>query len=554
MNELIQIRCKNNKKNNTFPIASPLSAIFSACSVSLKGYPLCAKVNNVVVGMHHRVVENSDVEFLDITSCEGFRAYKHSLFFVLCKSVHDLFRGAKVVIRMSVANGYYCSVNKQTPLTYAEVEQIAIRMRQLIQQDLPIVRFCEPTTQVIELFKQKKDEAKVRLLETTGQLYTTYYQLDDYIDSYYSPLITHTSLLYLFALTLYQDGLLLRVPNASQPQELAPELEQHKLFNVFKHHYQQQSILNVRTLGHFNQMVHKGFANNLINVSEVLQEKELAKIADNIAKHKQVKVILIAGPSSSGKTTFCKRLSTQLWANGLHPVQLSLDDYFVNRKDTPCDEQGEYDFEHINALQISLLNEHLKKLLNGEAVEVPRYNFSTGMSELQTGNILQLGEQDVLLIEGIHALNPILTQQIHNKHKFKVYVSALTTLLLDDHNYISTSDNRLLRRIIRDAKYRNASAVSTLKRWPSVRAGEQKWIFPFQEEADVLFNTALFFELAVLKVQAKPLLERVPENCEEYAEAQRLLSFLRYIEPINDSAIPPTSLLREFVGGSSFTY
>ena len=473
---------------------------------------------------------------------------------MLCKSVHDLFRGAKVVIRMSVANGYYCSVSKQTPLTYAEVEQIATRMRQLIQQDLPIVRFCEPTTQVIELFKQKKDEAKVRLLETTGQLYTTYYQLDDYIDSYYSPLITHTSLLYLFALTLYQDGLLLRVPNASQPQELAPELEQHKLFNVFKHHYQQQSILNVRTLGHFNQMVHKGFANNLINVSEALQEKELAKIADNIAKHKQVKVILIAGPSSSGKTTFCKRLSTQLWANGLHPVQLSLDDYFVNRKDTPCDEQGEYDFEHINALQISLLNEHLKKLLNGEAVEVPRYNFSTGMSELQTGNILQLGAQDLLLIEGIHALNPILTQQIPNKHKFKVYVSALTTLLLDDHNYIPTTDNRLLRRIIRDAKYRNASAVSTLKRWPSVRSGEQKWIFPFQEKADVLFNTALFFELAVLKVQAKPLLERVPENCEEYAEAQRLLSFLQYIEPINDSAIPPTSLLREFVGGSSFTY
>ena len=267
-----------------------------------------------------------------------------------------------------------------------------------------------------------------------------------------------------------------------------------------------------------------------------------------------MKVILIAGPSSSGKTTFCKRLSTQLWANGLHPVQLSLDDYFVNRKDTPCDEQGEYDFEHINALQISLLNEHLKKLLNGEAVEVPRYNFSTGMSELQTGNILQLGAQDLLLIEGIHALNPILTQQIHNKHKFKVYVSALTTLLLDDHNYIPTTDNRLLRRIIRDAKYRNASAVSTLKRWPSVRAGEQKWIFPFQEKADVLFNTALFFELAVLKVQAKPLLERVPENCEEYAEAQRLLSFLQYIEPINDSAIPPTSLLREFVGGSSFTY
>ena len=554
MNELIQVRCKNNKKNNTFPIASPLSAIFSACSVQLKGSPLCAKVNNVVVGMHHRVVENSDIEFLDITSCEGFRAYKHSLFFVLCKSVHDLFRGAKVVIRMSVANGYYCSVNKQTPLTYAEVEQIATRMRQLIQQDLSIVRFCEPTTQVIELFKQKKDEAKVRLLETTGQLYTTYYQLDDYIDSYYSPLITHTSLLYLFGLTLYQDGLLLRVPNASQPQELAPELEQHKLFNVFKHHYQQQSILNVRTLGHFNQMVHKGFANNLINVSEALQEKELAKIADNIATHKQVKVILIAGPSSSGKTTFCKRLSTQLWANGLHPVQLSLDDYFVNRKDTPCDEQGEYDFEHINALQISLLNEHLKKLLNGEAVEVPRYNFSTGMSELQTGNILQLGEQDLLLIEGIHALNPILTQQIHNKHKFKVYVSALTTLLLDDHNYIPTTDNRLLRRIIRDAKYRNASAISTLKRWPSVRAGEQKWIFPFQEKADVLFNTALFFELAVLKVQAKPLLERVPENCEEYAEAQRLLSFLQYIEPINDSAIPPTSLLREFVGGSSFTY
>lgn len=554
MNELIQVRCKNNKKNNTFPIASPLSAIFSACSVQLKGSPLCAKVNNVVVGMHHRVVENSDIEFLDITSQHGFRAYKHSLFFVLCKSVHDLFRGAKVVIRMSVANGYYCSVSKQTPLTYAEVEQIATRMRQLIQQDLPIVRFCEPTTQVIELFKQKKDEAKVRLLETTGQLYTTYYQLDDYIDSYYSPLITHTSLLYLFALTLYQDGLLLRVPNASQPQELAPELEQHKLFNVFKHHYQQQSILNVRTLGHFNQMVNKGFANHLINVSEALQEKELAKIADNIAKHKQVKVILIAGPSSSGKTTFCKRLSTQLWANGLHPVQLSLDDYFVNRKDTPCDEQGEYDFEHINALQISLLNEHLKKLLNGEAVEVPQYNFSTGMSELQTGNILQLGAQDLLLIEGIHALNPILTQQIHNKHKFKVYVSALTTLLLDDHNYIPTTDNRLLRRIIRDAKYRNASAVSTLKRWPSVRAGEQKWIFPFQEKADVLFNTALFFELAVLKVQAKPLLERVPENCEEYAEAQRLLSFLQYIEPINDSAIPPTSLLREFVGGSSFTY
>ena len=426
-------------------------------------------------------------------------------------------------------------------------------MQEIIDARFPILRHETTTEDAINMFRSLGDGAKVKLLESSGSLYTTYYTIDDYKDYYYGSMLTNTSQIYLFGIEKYYDGVLLRIPSLQDPGKLGEMVPQDKMFEVFKEHQRWQSILGITTVGDFNEAVKQGHTTDLINVSEALQEKRISQIADQIAERRGTRVVLIAGPSSSGKTTFCKRLSVQLLASGIKPVQISLDDYFVNRELTPKDEKGELDYESIYALDIPLINEQFQALFRGEEVELPKYNFQTGKSE-KGGRRLQLADNNVLVVEGIHALNPQLTDRIPAAQKFKIYASALTTILLDDHNYIPTTDNRLLRRIIRDNKYRGCTAQETIHRWPSVRAGENKWIFPYQENADVMFNTAMLFELAVIKAQAEPLLEMVPENCEEYAEAYRLRKFLKYFSQIPNRSLPPTSLLREFLGGSSFKY
>lgn len=553
MKPTIQIRCKNNGQTLTAPIGSTLSEVFRNAGIDMKYGPICAKVNNKVEGMHYRIYHNKDVEFLDMISGSGSRNYTRSLFFVLCKAVHDLYPQSKVVIDIPVSKGYYVDLTIGHEVTDDDVASIRRRMQQIIDAKMPIRRFEVPTEDAVKMFEEKGDKAKSKLLRSAGSLYTTYYQIDDYVDYYYGSLLTNTSKIYLFGLEKYFNGLLLRIPDLKDPGTLPQMTRQDKMFEIFREHHHWQEIMELRTAGDFNEMVRKGQATNLINVSEALQEKKLTEIADEIASRKDVKLVLLAGPSSSGKTTTCKRLSIQLLANGIKPLQISLDDYFVDREHTPKDDKGEYNYESIYALNLKLINDQFNTLFHGEEIELPKYNFQTGRSE-KSGQKLRMQPNNVLVVEGIHALNPELTAQIPEAQKYRVYVSALTTILLDDHNYIPTTDNRLLRRIIRDYKYRGVNAQETIHRWPSVRAGENKWIFPYQENADVMFNSAMLFELAVIKQQAEPLLEQVPENCEEYSEAYRLRKFLKYFQPIPNRDIPPTSLLREFLGGSSFKY
>lgn len=553
MEQMIQIRCKNNKKTKNIRIGSTLSEVYDEFGLEMDYGPVSAKVNNRVEGMHYRVYNSKDVEFLSLKCTSGWRAYVRSLFFVLCKAVHDLYPDGKVYIDIPVSNGYYCDLNIGRYITYDDVDRLRARMQEIIDMALPIHRHESTTEEAIEIFRKLGSESKVKLLESTGSLYTTYYEIDGYHDNYYGTVLTNTAYLHLFGLEKYFDGLLLRIPSMDDPSKLGEFLKQDKLFEIFKEHHHWQQILGLRTIGDLNEAADKGMATQLITLSEALQEKKIVNIAEDIADRRGVKMVLIAGPSSSGKTTTCKRLSIQLLANGLHPVPISLDDYFVDRELTPKDESGEYDFEHLHALNLDLLNEQMNALFRGEEVELPKYNFQAGRSE-RSGRRLRLEDNEVLVVEGIHALNPELTSKIPDPLIYRVYASALTTILLDSHNYIPTTDNRLLRRIIRDYKYRGVSALETIRRWPSVRAGENKWIFPYQENADAMFNTAMLFELAVLKTQAEPLLELVPENADEYSEAYRLLKFLRYIRPIPNRQVPSTSLLREFLGGSSFKY
>ena len=553
MKQVIQIRCKNNKKIVNVNIGSTLSDVLNEINLKMPYGPVCAKVNNKVEGLHYRLYHKKDVEFLDMTSGSGSRNYTRSVFFVLCKAVKDIWPESHVVIDIPVSNGYYCDLRIGRPVTEEDVAKVKARMDEIIAAAMPIRRHESVTEKAIKLFSDLGDTAKVKLLQTTGRLYTTYYEIDGYYDFYYGSLLTNTKQIYLYGLDKYYDGMLLRIPTQKDPSILPEMIRQDKLFEIFKEHHHWQDVMEIRTVGDFNNAVATDHSIDLINISEALQEKKIAHIADEIAKRKGVKLILLAGPSSSGKTTTCKRLSIQLIANGLRPLQISLDDYFVDRELSPRDEKGDYDFESIHALNLKLINEQFNALFNGEEVELPRYDFPTGKS-VKSGNKLKMEDNNVLVVEGIHALNPELTAQIPEELKYRVYVSALTTILLDDHNYIPTTDNRLLRRIIRDYKYRGVDARETIRRWPSVRAGENKWIFPFQENADVMFNSAMLFELAVIKQQAEPLLEQVPENCPEYSEAYRLLKFLKYIKPIPNTDIPPTSLLREFLGGSSFKY
>ena len=504
MEQTISIHVRNIDKTIEVPMGSTLEEIYEMTGMKMAYGPISAHVNNKVEGMHYRAYKQKEVEFLDVTSSSGSRAYTRTLFFVLCKAAHDLFKPCKVAIDIPVSNGYYVNLQIGRPVTLDDAGAIRRRMQEIIDAALPIHRHETTTEEAIALFDSLHNRSKVKLMKSTGTLFTTYYDIDGYVDYY------------------------------------------DKMFGIFKEHHQWQDILGLRTIGDLNEVISKGYASQLIQVSEALQEKKIGKIADEIAQRKGIKLVLIAGPSSSGKTTTCKRLSVQLAVNGIKPIGISLDDYFLDREKTPLDEKGDYDFEHLHALNLPLFNEQLNALFKGEEVELPRYDFPTGKS-LMSGKKLKLHDDNILVVEGIHALNPELTAQIPNEQIFRVYASALTTILLDNHNYIPTTDNRLLRRIIRDHKYRGVSAKDTIHRWPSVRAGENRWIFPYQENADAMFNTAMLFELAVIKSQAEPLLEQVPENCEEHAEAYRLLKFLHYIKPIPDTQIPPTSLLRDII-------
>ena len=554
---MLQIYCKNNNSTREFPEGSSLLDIYNGFNLAMPYGPVSAKVNNKVESLDFRVYYNKDIEFLDITSSSGMRTYVRSLFFILVKAVEELYPQGSISLEHPISKGYFCKLHIDRTIGLDDVQRIKQKMQEIIAADIPYTRTESHTEEVVRLFEKRGMMDKARLLDTYGQLYSYYYQLGDTMDCYYSSLVPSTGYIRLFDIVKYYDGLLLRIPSRENPTKLEEVVKQEKMLEVFQEYHRWNQILGISTVGDLNVACNEGHATDLINVSEALQEKKIAQIADEITHRdqdgKRVKLVLISGPSSSGKTTFSKRLSIQLMTNGLKPYPISLDDYFVNRNDTPLDENGKHDFESLYAVDLPFFEEQLSTLLNGGEVELPRYNFTTGKREM-SGKKLRIDEHMILIIEGIHALNPALTPHIPNENKYKVYVSALTTILLDNHNYIPTTDNRLLRRIIRDYKYRNYSAEETIARWPSVREGEEKWIFPYQENADAMFNSALLFELAVLKDYVEPVLRKVPNRCPEYSEAHRLLRFLNYFVSVQDKELPPTSLLREFLGGSSFQY
>ena len=558
MKHVLQIYCKNNNISKEFPVGSTLLEIYQGLNLDFPYQVVSAKVNNRSEGLNFRVYNNKDVEFLDVRDPSGMRTYVRSLCFILYKAVRELFPQGKLYVEHPVSKGYFCNLRIGRPIELADVTAIKQRMQEIIAQDIPFHRTECHTTEAVRIFSEQGMNDKVKLLETSGSLYTYYYTLDDTIDYYYGNLLPSTGFIYLFDLVKYYDGLLLRIPNKTEPTKLDEMVKQEKMLDIFKEHLRWNHIMGLSNVGDFNRACQEGAATDLIKVAEALQEKKIAQIADEIYNRCQDnsphgRLVLIAGPSSSGKTTFSKRLSVQLMTNGLRPYPISLDDYFVDREKTPRDANGNYDYESLYALDLQLFNDQLQALLRGEEVELPRFNFTAGKQEFR-GEKLRIDKNMVLILEGIHALNPELTPQIPDENKFKIYVSALTTISLDDHNWIPTTDNRLLRRIIRDYNYRGCSAQETISRWPSVRAGEDKWIFPYQENADVMFNSALLFEFAVLRYHAEPILNSVPRNCPEYAEAYRLLKFIKYFIPVQDKEIPPTSLLREFLGGSSFKY
>ena len=557
MKHMLQICCKNNNISKEFPIGSSLLDIYYGFNLNFPYQVVSAKVNNRSEGLNFRVYNNKDIEFLDVRDQSGMRTYVRSLCFVLFKAVTELHTPGKLFVEHPVSKGYFCNLRIGRPIELEDVKRIKQRMQEIIAENIPYHRIECHTAEAVRIFSERGMNDKVRLLETSGSLYTYYYTLGDTVDYYYGNLLPSTGYLKLFDIVKYYDGLLLRIPSRENPEVLEDVVKQEKMLDVFKEYLNWSYIMGLNNAGDFNLACEEGHATDLINVAEALQEKKIAQIADTIFHRgengNRVKLVLIAGPSSSGKTTFSKRLSIQLMTNGLKPFPISLDNYFVDREDTPLDENGNYDYESLYALDLELFNQQLQALLRGEEVELPRFNFALGKKEFK-GDKLKIEDNTILILEGIHALNPELTPHIPAERKFKIYVSALTTISLDDHNWIPTTDNRLLRRIIRDFNYRGYSARETISRWPSVRAGEDKWIFPYQENADVMFNSALLFEFAVLRLHAEPILMGVPRNCPEYCEAYRLLKFIKYFVPVQDKEIPPTSLLREFLGGSSFKY
>lgn len=547
---MVKILCINSGESRLFPSGVSLVDIYNSLDFELPYGAVAARVNNEVCSLNFRVYRNKDIEFIDITSEDGMRVYVRSLTFVMMKAMHELFPERVVRLENPISNGYYCRMD--TELTDSEVDAVRRNMHAIIERDIPFRRVECHVEEAAKVFSSIGRNDKVRLLETCGTIYACYYMLEDYVDYYYGGLLPSTGYIKLFEIEKYGDGVLMRIPDRTRPMSLEDKVTQDKLQERFTERHRWHQLMGVETIGDFNKAVTAGYGIDLVNVSEALQEKRISFIADEIVR-KRARVVLIAGPSSSGKTTTSKRLSVHLMACGLKPYAISLDDYFLNRTDTPRKEDGDYDFESIYSIDLPYFNASLNRILAGEEEELPHYNFQTGQREY-LGNRIKLTPQMVLVIEGTHGLNPMLTRQIPEEEKYRVYVSALTSIKLDNHNYIPTSDNRLLRRMLRDYKYRGYSAVETISRWPDVREGEEKWIFPYQENADVMFNSALLYELAVLKPHVEPLLRNVPENIPEYSEARRLLKILKYIVPLQDKELPPTSLIREFLGGSSFTY
>ncbi len=552
MNNTVRIFCKNNNEYREFPIGLTLLDIFRELNIAMPYPVVSAKVNNRMEGLRFRVFTSKTVEFVDLSNSSGMRTYVRSLCFVLYKAMSDLYPGSKLRIEHPISKGYFCSMNHHMTVTDESIGKIKVRMQEIIDQNLPFHRKEAQTEEVIRLFEQHNMPDKAELLLSAGEVYSFYYQLDEHIDYFYGSLLPSTGYITLFDLVPYEKGVLLRTPNRQNPTVLEDIIEQKKMLEVLHEYTHFNEILGINNVGSLNLASKNEKLTDIIKVSEALHEKKISRIADDIAA-RNARVILISGPSSSGKTTFAKRLCIQLMTNLLKPVAISLDNYFLTREETPLDEFGELDFESLYALDLKQFNEDLTRLLAGEEVALPSFSFETG-KRIYKGNSLKLEPHNVLILEGIHALNPALTPNIANELKYHIYVSALTTIAIDDHNWIPTTDNRLLRRIIRDFRYRNYSARETIGRWNSVRRGEDKWIFPYQENADAMFNSALLFELALLKRYAEPILAAVPQNCDEYSEATRLMRFLSYFYPIYDREIPPTSLIREFLGGSSFRY
>ena len=552
MNDTLKLRCKNNNTIITVSLGSTLTDAYKLSGMEMQYGPVAARVNNKVQGMNYRFYNNKDVEFLDINSQAGMRTYVSTLFLVLSKAVEDLYPTGQLFISAPINGGYYCELRLERPVNETDVNNIRNRMQEIIDADMPIDAIQCPVEEAIELYSKRNMKSKVKLLESIDNLYTNFYQLGDTINNFCTCLLTHTGQIHLFDLVYFMDGILLRIPDKNNPSKLENTPLQSQMMDVIREHHRLQDIMGIRNVGDFNNAVIKGHASELINVSEALQDKKLNHIADEIAE-RHSRIVLIAGPSSSGKTTTSKRLAILLMACGLKPHTLSTDDYFVNRVDTPLDEKGQYDFECIQAVDTDFFNKQMNELLEGKEVELPRYDFQLGERVFE-GKKLKIGPDDIIILEGNHALNPILTRQIPDEKKFRIYVSALTTIQLDDHNCIPNQDIRLMRRIVRDYRYRGYSALQTIRRCPSVSRGEEKWIIPFQTYADVTFNSALLYEISVIKEQIMSILEEVGEREIEYAEASRLRKFLRYFRSIPGDQVPPTSLLREFAGGSSFKY
>ena len=555
---MVRIYCKNTGTYKEFLEGTPLLDIAPAFEFDKPYEILAAKVNNVAEGLRFRVFHNRDVEFLDYRTYIGRNFYSRSLCFLLYKATRDLFPESRMTIRRPISKGYFCSVYKNDGsfLTEEDVEAIGARMRELVDENIPFKRKELQIEEAIKIFKESGDLDKVKLLETCGEVYITCYSLGDVTDYYYDELVPSSGYLKTFGVKLCHGGILLRVPDRHHPEDLAPLHEQPKTFEVFAETHKWNWIMGLSNVGDVNESILKGNASDLIQISEALQEKKIVQIAEEIERRHNdpenpVKLVLITGPSSSGKSTVCKRLSVQLKACGLHPISFSTDDYFVNRVDTPKLPDGSYDFDNFDTVDHEYLQKDLVKLLDGEEVEVPEYNFVTGRREFN-GKNLKLGERSVLLIEGLHALNPRLTEKVPDKEKFRIFINTITSISLDCHNCIPTSDNRLLRRIVRDYLKGAFTARESIANWPNVRRAEVKWIYPFQENADVLFNSAYLVEFAVLRTHAERILATVPKNCPEYSEAHRLLKFLHYFVPVSDKEIPPTSLLRGFIGGGSY--
>lgn len=556
LNDSITVYCKNNSIYKKIRTGSSLLEIYTAVGSPLKHKPLCARVNNRVESLDFCCWKPKEIEFLDYSEMSGCRVYVRSLCFILSKAVYDLFPQKQFTIEHSVSKGYYCSFESGEKISDGAIMLIKKRMEAIIAADMPFVLKRARTVDAVKLFRERGMNDKALLIETAGMSYTSYYELDGYINHFYGRLTPSAGYIHLFDTVSYFDGLLLKIPQTDNCMELSPLIKQDKMFDAYKRHLKLQHAIGIDNVGDLNLEIQKGNAQEIVMVSEAMQEKHIAEIAHKIAesyRNRGTRIVLISGPSSSGKTTFCKRLQIQLITNLLYPSGISLDDYYLDREKTPLDENGKYDFESLYAIDLPYFKKDLLRLLDGEEVEQPSFNFETGKREYR-GRQLKMKQNSILILEGIHGLNPELTDNVPEEYLFKVYVSALTTISLDGHNWIPTTDNRLLRRIVRDYQFRGYSAKQTISMWKSVRRGEDKWIFPYQENADETFNSAMIYELAALRRYAEPILNEVFENEDEYTEAYRLLRFLKYFNYIHEEELPGTSLLREFLGGGKFKY